>query len=126
MSEGRHRAFVVACEDCAVDRRTDEPNEAVAFLRRHRRVTGHEPTFADGGVPAGWLPDAADDLPDDAGVKEVLRALEPSFEGGVPVGVLAAVMHGRGLSIADTLDRVREVRMTGGIYEPRDDHLHTF
>lgn len=119
MSEQRSDLFVVACPDCAVDRRTDDPAEVVAFFHRHRRVTGHEPVFESADVPLR-------DAPEGGEVKDVIRALEPEFEDGVPVGVLAAVMHERGVSIAETLDRVYEVRMRGGLYEPRDDHLGAF
>lgn len=132
MSTQRPSRFVVACPDCEVDRRTDDPHEVVAFFRRHRSVTGHEPTFE----AADAFPDVdveLDHLPradgEDAGgdeVKAVVRALEPAFEDGVPVGVVAAAMHGRGVTIAETLERIHEVRMRGGIYEPRDGNVRAF
>lgn len=119
MSRQQSSRFTVACSDCEVDVRTDDPNEVVAFFRRHRRVTGHEPTLESVDVPRREVPEEGD-------VKDVIRAIEPEFEDGVPVGVVAAVMHGRGVTIAETLDRIYEVRMRGGIYEPRDDHLRAF
>jgi hypothetical protein len=35
-------------------------------------------------------------------------------------------MSDRGLSIGETLDEIHEVRMTGGLYEPQDDHFGAF
>lgn len=140
MSRQRSALFVVACPDCAVDRRTDDPAEVVAFFRRHRRVTGHEPVFESADVPLRDVPEEGeetpgedDETPEEDGktpeedeVKAAIRALEPEFEDGVPVGVVAAVMHERGVSIAETLDRIYAVRMRGGLYEPREDHLGAF
>ena len=134
MSAQRSSRFVVACPDCEVDRRTDDPHEVVAFFRRHRSVTGHEPAFeAADAFPEGDVD--LDDLPlgnggnaeeDEVQVKDVVRALEPAFDDGVPVGIVAAAMHGRGVTIAETLDRIYEVRMCGGIYEPRDGNVRAF
>lgn len=126
MSRQRSALFVVACPNCAVDRRTDDPAEVVAFFRRHRRVTGHEPVFESADVPLRDVPEEGEETPGEDEVKAAIRALEPEFEDGVPVGVVAAVMHERGVPIAETLDRIYAVRMRGGLYEPREDHLGAF
>jgi hypothetical protein len=113
-------AFVVACPDCEVERATDDPNETVAFYRRHSATTGHDVTVER--APEAGL----DDVPDDADVRAVVAALEERYEEGVPIGVVAAAMSARGETIGGTLDAIHTQRMRGGLYEPRDDHLRVF
>ena len=112
------RSFVVVCLDCQERRAVTDPNEAVAFFRRHERLTGHDVTWER--VDLGETPVPDDDL------KAVVAQLETRYETGVPIGVVAAAMGTRGHSMRETLDRIREVRLSGGLYEPRDDHLRTF
>ncbi|WP_254537027.1 hypothetical protein [Halomarina litorea] len=115
-------AFVVTCEDCAVETRTDDPNETVAFYRRHRSATGHDVVWE--GADAAALDGL--DVPADADLAAVVRALDGAYEGGVPLGVVAAAMGERGATMAETFEAVHDLRMTGGLYEPRDDHLRPF
>lgn len=118
--ESREQAsYVASCPECDVDLRTETPNEIVAFYRRHYRVTGHEVQIEHA------QPEIDTDVTGD-GLKDVVRQLQDQYENGVPFGVVAAVMNERGQSIGETLDEIHEVRMTGGLYEPQDDHLGAF
>jgi hypothetical protein len=119
MSTQDQALYVASCPECDVDLRTETPNEIVEFYRRHYRVTGHDVEFER--APMELAEDvASDDL------KDVIWQLQEQYENGVPIGVVAAVMSDRGLSIGETLDEIHEVRMTGGLYEPQDDHFGAF
>lgn len=117
MSQQKRATYVVTCADCDVRKATDDANETVAFYRRHHGLTGHDVAWerADG--------DALDAVPDEGDLEAVISALEDHYDDGVPLGVVAAAMGERGLAVGETLDRVRELRMTGALFEPRDDHL---
>ncbi|WP_224336508.1 hypothetical protein [Haloprofundus halobius] len=115
MTQQRRAAFAVACSECEVLKEVDDPNEGVAFYRRHHALTGHDVEweridFDAGDVPSGDL-------------KAVVRELERRYDGGVPVGVVTAAMSEQRASMRETLDGLRELRMNGELYEPRDDHL---
>lgn len=56
-------------------------------------------------------------------LEEVIATLEGRFEDDVPIGVITAVMSERGHTIGETLSAIRERRLGGELYEPRDDHL---
>lgn len=119
MSSQDQARYVAVCPECDVTRETDAPNEIVEFYRRHYRVTGHDVEIEH----------AEPDLDDEIGesdLKDVVRQLEEQYENGVPIGVVAAVMSEQGKSIEETLDEIHEIRMSGGLYEPQDDHLGAF
>lgn len=110
-------AWVAACPRCGLraEVSADDPNEAIRLYRRHASVTGHD---------IEWERIAGAAAETDAGdVAAVLRALADRYEAGVPVGALTAAMADREMSIAETLDAVYDLRMSGKLYEPRDDHL---
>jgi len=111
-------SFVVACPDCRDRREMTDPNEAVAFFRRHERLTGHDVAWERADLGETPVPDG--DL------EAVVAQLEAHYDEGVPVGVVAAAMGAQGHSMRETLDGLREIRLSGGLYEPRDDHLRTF
>lgn len=115
-NRGERAPFAVICADCEVRKELDGVNEAVAFYRRHRSVTGHDVEWvrADLDVTAAA---SEDDL------EELIGELEGRFEDGVPIGVVAAAMGERGCTIGETLAAIREQRMAGELYEPQDDHL---
>jgi hypothetical protein len=119
MSTQDQAPYVASCPECDVDLRTETPNEIVEFYRRHYRVTGHDVEFER--APMELAEDVAS-----ADLKDVIWQLQEQYENGVPIGVVAAVMSDRGLSIGETLDEIHEVRMTGGLYEPQDDHFGAF
>ncbi|WP_306060562.1 hypothetical protein [Natronococcus wangiae] len=125
MSQPHHdrTPFVAACPDCDVERGAESPNEIVEFYRRHYRHTGHDVVLRRADLDVE-LEDA------DAGaatdVAAVVAALEPRYESGVPIGIVAAATGRRGATVGETLERIHEVRMTGALYEPRDDHLAAF
>ncbi|WP_408960594.1 hypothetical protein [Natrinema sp. 74] len=119
MSTQDHAPYVAVCPECDVDLRTEAPNEIVEFYRRHYRVTGHDVEIERAQV------DLAEDVAND-GLKDVVWQLQDRYENGVPFGVVAAVMSDHGVSIGETLDEIHDVRMTGGLYEPQDDHLGAF
>ncbi|MFC7156818.1 hypothetical protein ACFQPA_15380 [Halomarina halobia] len=116
MSERRSAAFVVACPDCEERRATDDANETVAFYRRHRAATGHDVVWERAAF------DGDDALPD-GDLAAIVDELDGRHEDGVPIGVVAAALGARGVSMGETLERIRALRMRGGLYEPRDDHL---
>ncbi|QLG60509.1 hypothetical protein [Halorarum salinum] len=109
-------AFVAGCPSCDTRVATDEPNEVVAFQRRHRAITGHDAEMERAEL-------SVDGVPEEGGVEAVVRAIQPSFDRGVPLGVVAAAMSRRGATVGETLEAVHEARMRGALYEPRDDHL---
>ncbi|WP_224270928.1 hypothetical protein [Haloprofundus salinisoli] len=119
MSTQEQASYVAVCSECDVDLQTDEPNEIAAFQRRHYRVTGHDVKLERAELNLEEEVTGSD-------LKGVVRQLEEQYENGVPIGVVAAVMNERGLTIGETLDKIHEVRMTGGLYEPRDDYLGAF
>ncbi|WP_227378190.1 hypothetical protein [Haladaptatus halobius] len=119
MSSQDQAPYVAACPECDATQQTDSPNEIIDFYRRHYRVTGHDIKIkhADTDLDTGIT---AQDL------KGIIRQLEEHHQNGVPVGIIAAVMNERGLSVKETLDQIHEIRMGGGLYEPQDDHLCAF
>lgn len=110
-------AFVACCADCEEHVATDEPNDVVAFYRRHHAVTGHdvewERTPNDLAAPASAASTAVD-----AVVADLAAPTD-----GVPLGTLAAVMSDCGWTVGETLAAVYERRMHGALWEPRDDHV---
>lgn len=118
MSQRERRSFVV-CEACDVSKEVDDPNEAVAFYRRHRSITGHD--VAWGWTDFDGLESRSDRESDD--LASVIAGLEGRFEDGVPLGIVSAAMADRGRTIGETLEAIRSLRMDGELYEPRDDHI---
>lgn len=114
-SPDKRAALSVVCADCEVHKELEDANQAVAFYRRHRSITGHDVEW----VRADEVPTVAPE----ADLEEVIAALEGRFENGVPIGVVTAVMSARGHTIGETLSAIRELRLAGGLYEPRDDRL---
>lgn len=125
MSAQRQVAYAASCPDCDVDIRSDEPNEIVEFYRRHSSVTGHDVEFTRIQPD---LVDAVteDDLKEVYTLEDVVARLETEYDHGVPIGAIAAAMSEQGLSIGETLEKLHEIRMGGGLYEPQDDHLRAF
>lgn len=117
MSEQRTPAFRAVCPACDAGVESDDPNELVAFHRRHHGVTGHDVAVERASLP---VDEAA--LPE-GGVTTVIDALGDDYPDGVPLGAVAAAMAERGRTVGETLDLVHEARMTGALYEPADDHL---
>ncbi|WP_336344596.1 hypothetical protein [Halalkalicoccus ordinarius] len=114
-SRGERAPLSVVCTDCEVHKEVGDANEAVAFYRRHRSITGHDVEW----VRADGVPKVAPE----GDLKEVIAGLEGRFENGVPIGVVTAVTSERGRTIGETLSAIRELRMAGELYEPRDDRL---
>lgn len=115
MNRCNRSRLVVTCSNCALHEEIETPNEGVAFYRRHRSLTGHDLEWerADIGlhpVPSGDLHSA-------------IGELERRLDGAVPLGVVTVAMGERGATIGETLEGVRELRLEGKLYEPRDDHL---
>lgn len=115
MNQHERARLVVACPDCAVHKLVDDANEAVAFHRRHNAITGHDVEWERAELDGGEVP--GEDL------RSVIAALETRVEGSVPLGLVTVAMSERGMTIGETLEAVRELRMNGELYEPRDDHL---
>ncbi len=115
-SQGERTTLAVVCADCEVHKELEDANEAVAFYRRHRSITGHDVEWVRADLDV-----STDLLGGDVGT--VIAELEDRFEDGVPIGVITAVMSERGHTIGETLSAIRELRMAGELYEPRDDHL---
>ncbi|WP_137290333.1 hypothetical protein [Natronorubrum halophilum] len=115
MSRHHSHAFEATCSDCGTTKTAESPNELIECYRRHSRHTSHELVWTRADV-AFELP-AADDL------ERIVGELETHYEEGVPIGIVAAAMNDRGATIGETLESIREVRLTGALYEPRDDHV---
>lgn len=116
--------FVATCPDCDVERDADSANEIVAFYRRHYRHTGHDVVVRRADLDTELEEEAVADSATD--VAAVVATLEPHYESGVPIGVVAAVLSRRDVTVGETLEAIREVRLTGALYEPYDDHLAAF
>ncbi len=112
-------AYVAICPECDVTYQTDTPNEIIEFHRRHNCVTGHSVVFESAQVDL-------DEEVTDTNVKNIVSQLQDDYENGVPIGIITAILNEQAVSIEETLDKIHEVRMTGGMYEPRDDHLCVF
>lgn len=108
--------LVVTCPECETRTELNHPNEAVETYERHRGLTGHEMVWEradlDVDAPAG-------------DVARVLEELTAQYDGAVPVGSVTAAMSEQDVSIAETLEELYELRMTGRLYEPTDDHITT-
>jgi len=116
MSNQTQAFYAVSCPECGDRTETDVPNEIVEVYRRHESVTGHE-------IEIEHAADEAIDDVDADGVEEVIRELQAQYPDGVPLGVVAATMHDKGVSLAETLDEIYDIRMEGGLFEPNDDHI---
>jgi hypothetical protein len=119
MSEQERMALVANCAECSERKETETPNEVIAFYRRHRTLTGHDIEWEctdheSIGKTTG------DDL------KSVVLKLGEEFEDGVPLGLVAAAMGKQGRTVGETLADLRELRMTGHVWEPKDDHVSAF
>lgn len=117
MTQQRH-ASIVTCSDCALSKGIDDPNEAVAFYRRHHSITSHDLEWDRADFPL-LESVRSDDL------KTVIDQLEAQCPDGVPIGLITAAMSRRNVTIGDTLKAIYDLRMRGELYEPRDDHLRT-
>lgn len=115
-NRGERAPFAVVCADCEVSKELDGANEAVAFYRRHHSVTGHDVEWVRADLDGTEAASEAD-------LEGLIGELGRRFEEGVPIGVIAAAMGERGHTIGETLAAIRERRMAGELYEPRDDHL---
>ena len=120
-------AYRGVCPRCETSVDTDRANELVAFYRRHHRVTGHDvrverapSAVVDTEVDATDATGASDEPPS---VGDIVRDRQAEADAGVPIGVVAAVLHAHGVAIGETLQRVHDRRLTGVLYEPSDDHL---
>ncbi|WP_265109419.1 hypothetical protein [Halosolutus halophilus] len=115
MSPQQQAPFAATCPDCEVTSDATEANEIVDFYRRHHRHTGHDVVVARA--------DIAFDVPATDDVLAIVDALDARYEDGVPVGIVVAAASEQGVTVGETLDAIREVRLTGALAEPRDDHL---
>ncbi|ADE01505.1 hypothetical protein [Haloferax volcanii] len=107
-------AGVVTCPACDLHVSVTEPNDAVDLYRRHANVTGHD---------VEWERVAFDVDVESDGVKTALTELGEDHPDGVELGRLAAALADNGVAIGETLDAVRDLRMSGEIYEPQDDYV---
>ncbi|ELY87971.1 hypothetical protein [Natrialba taiwanensis] len=123
--------FVATCPDCEIERSSESATELVAFYRRHHGHTGHDIVVTRADLEFGAALDAAD------GVAAVVDGLDARYgvdkhdstesgTAGVPIGIVVAAMSERGFTVGETLEEIADVRMTGALYEPRDDHLAAF
>lgn len=117
MSQQQAMPFIARCPTTGERFEAATANEIVESYRRQHRLTGNdlEWVFAEH--------DAVAKAPESEDVVEVLEALDERFDDGVPLGIVTAAMGEQGLTIGETLDTLYELRMTGQLWEPRDDHL---
>ncbi|ELY97962.1 hypothetical protein [Natrialba asiatica] len=131
----RSAPFVATCPDCEIERSSDSATELVAFYRRHHRHTGHDIVVTRADLEFSAAVTAALDASDD--VAAVVDGLDARYgvdkhdsiesgTDGVPIGIVVAAMSERGFTVGETLEAIAGVRMTGALYEPRDDHLAAF
>lgn len=120
MNERNAAPFVAGCPDCGDRTETETPNEVIEFHRRHRSRTGHDVEWESADHRSVIEP------PEDGDLKSVILELGDDFEDGVPLGMVAAAMRERDRHVGETLEAVRELRMTGHVWEPKDDHVSAF
>ena len=109
--------FVAQCVRTDAKVATTTANEVITFYRRRQRLMDTDIEW----VTAEHR--AVSQAPTSGGVVHVLRELDDSFEGGVPLGIIAAAMSKQGQTVGDTLADVHDVRMDGSLWEPRSDHF---
>ena len=110
-------AFVARSTDTGERIEATAANEVVEFYRRQTRLTATD---------VEWLfceHHAVTAAPDSGGIEHVLDALVEQFTNGVPLGIVAAAMSKQNWTVGETLDALYELRMAGGLWEPREDHL---
>ncbi|WP_266080914.1 hypothetical protein [Haladaptatus caseinilyticus] len=120
MTDRERASFTAICPDCNERKGTETPNEILGFYRRHRNLTGHdiEWEFVDHeSIPTS----AANE-----GLKAIVLELDETFDNGVPLALVTAAMGEQGYSIGETMAELRELRMTGHVWEPKDDHVSAF
>ena len=105
--------FVAACPHCAERTATDDPNEVVRFFRRHHAVTGHD-------VEWERIPSLPADLPAEADLDAAVEAVD---DPDAPLGTVTAATSEWGWTVGETLDAIHDRRLTGALWEPRDDHV---
>lgn len=112
--------FIASCPNCEVRKETERPNEVIAFYRRHRNLTGHdvEWEFVDH--------ESVSSVAENEDLKTVVLELGAELADGVPLALVTAAMAEQGYSIGETLAELRELRMTGHVWEPKDDHVSAF
>ncbi|WP_435180308.1 hypothetical protein [Halorussus sp. AFM4] len=120
MSRQTRPKFAATCRACAEECATDDPNEIVEFYRRHHSLTGHDVEWERADLPV------LERVPLDADLQSVVEALDEHYENGVPLGVVTAAASRRGATVGETLEEVREVRLTGRFWEPSDDRISAY
>ncbi|WP_248896023.1 hypothetical protein [Haloplanus halobius] len=108
-------AFVAECPACGERAATEQPNDIVAFYRRHTAVTGHDIVWER-------CPDEMQAAPAEQGLIAVIDGLADGE--GVPLGAVSAAMSEQGWTVGETLEAVDDHRLTGVLWEPRDDHVN--
>jgi len=92
-------------------------NDVVEFYRRQNGLTGTDVEWVIFDHPA------VTQAPDSGDVEDVLNALDEQFKGGIPLGIITAAMSKQGWTVGETIASLHELRMSGALWEPRDDHL---
>ncbi len=115
ITDDTQHEYIGRCPHCETAVPTDDPNDLVAFFRRHHRVTGHQILIEQSAL----------DLDESVGqdVVDRVRRRQGAFDNGVPIGIVAVEMSAVGVGIGETLSRIHDQRLTGALYEPVDDHL---
>ncbi|HET7324001.1 MAG TPA: hypothetical protein VFJ06_06700 [Halococcus sp.] len=120
MTQQNRRKFVVTCPECETRTETDTANEVVEFYRRHHSLTGHDIEYERASL------DAFDGSSSNGDLGAVIEGLGEHYENGVPIGVITAAMGEHGYTVGETIAGIHELRMTGRLWEPRDDHLSAY
>lgn len=120
MSQQTPAQFVATCRACGEECAADDPNEIVEFYRRHHGLTGHDVEWERADLPV------LEEVPLDADLQSVVEALDEHYENGVPLGIVTAATSRRGTTVGETLEEIREVRLTGRFWEPRDDCISAY
>lgn len=107
-------AGTVVCPVCDFRSAVATPNEAIELYRRHVRITGHD---------MEWERTTLNVIAESTDVESALEALSSDHSDGVSLGILTAALADQGITIAETLDTIYDLRMDGTVYEPHDDHL---
>ncbi|WP_446685180.1 hypothetical protein [Haladaptatus pallidirubidus] len=112
-------SLVAHCSECMERKKTEAPNEVIAFYRRHRTLTGHD---------IEWECTDHESIEETAenDLKAVILELGEEYEDGVPLGLVTAAMGKQGRTVGETLAELRALRMTGHVWEPKDDHISAF
>ena len=116
-SQGNSAPFIARSTETGERIEATSANDIVAFYRRQHRLTGTDVEWVVSEHPA------VTQAPDSGNIEAILRELDEQFKGGIPLGIITAVMSKQGWTVGETIESLSELRLSGALWEPREHHL---